>query len=260
MLIIGSEVISTFVNWEDRKTCVLLGDGAGAAVLEVSTRPSGVQSFVLGSDGSGGEALIVRGGGVPFPMSHEMIDDHAMYIEMDGRKVVKFAIRVMGEATLQAVEKAGLTLNDIDVLIPHQASLRIIERTARHLGLPMEKVIVNVDRYANTSAAAIPIALAEALEGGRIRDGMNVCIVGYGGGFTWAAAVVRWGQPAEPVEWPLLWRFAPASQKVSIATAKMRLQVRQLADGASSLLLPLYTLVGLRRPKSKNSQGEARHS
>jgi len=262
VLIIGSEVISTFLNWDDRKTCVLFGDGAGAVVLEASTQPGGVQSFVLGSDGSGGKSLIVRGGGVAYPMSHEMIDDKAMYIEMDGRKVVRFAMRVMGEATLQAVEKAGLTLNDIDVLIPHQANLRLIERTAHHLGLPMEKVVVNLDRYANTSAAAIPIALAEALEEGRIRDGMNVCMVGYGGGFTWAAAVVRWGQPAEPVEWPLVWRFAPASNKVSTAAARVRLQARQLAEvasyHASALLLPLYTFAGLRRPKSKKSQGEVR--
>jgi 3-oxoacyl-[acyl-carrier-protein] synthase-3 len=258
VLVIGSEVISHFVNWEDRSTCVLFGDGAGAVVLEASSQPGGVQSFVLGSDGSGAEYLIVRGGGVAFPMSHEMIDDNAMYIEMDGRKVVKFAIRVMGKATLQAIEKAGLTLNDIDVLIPHQASLRIIERTARQLGLPMEKVIVNVDRYANTSAAAIPIALAEALEGGRIRDGMNVCMVGYGGGFTWAAAVVRWGQPAEPVEWPLVWRFAPAGHRVSMAASKVRLQARQLAEiasyHASSLLLPLYTFAGWRKPKSKSEE------
>jgi 3-oxoacyl-[acyl-carrier-protein] synthase-3 len=258
VLVIGSEVISHFVNWEDRSTCVLFGDGAGAVVLEASSQPGGMQSFVLGSDGSGAEYLIVRGGGVAFPMSHEMIDDNAMYIEMDGRKVVKFAIRVMGKATLQAIEKAGLTLNDIDVLIPHQASLRIIERTARQLGLPMEKVIVNVDRYANTSAAAIPIALAEALEGGRIRDGMNVCMVGYGGGFTWAAAVVRWGQPAEPVEWPLVWRFAPAGHRVSMAASKVRLQARQLAEiasyHASSLLLPLYTFAGWRKPKSKSEE------
>ena len=258
VLVIGSEVISHYINWEDRTTCVLFGDGAGAVVLEASSQPSGVQSFVLGSDGSGAEYLIVRGGGAAFPMSHEMIDDKANYIEMDGRKVVKFAIRVMGEATLQAVEEAGLTLNDIDVLIPHQASLRLIERTARQLGLPMEKVIVNVDRYANTSAAAIPIALAEALEEGRIRDGMNVCMVGYGGGFTWAATVVRWGQPAEPVEWPLVWRFAPAGHRISMAASKLRLQVRQLADVASyranALLLPLYTFAGRREAKSKSEE------
>ncbi len=258
VLVIGTEVISTFVNWEDRNTCVLFGDGAGAVVLEASSQPSGVQSFVLGSDGSGGEVLIVRGGGVSYPISHEMIDDKAMYIEMDGRKVFKFATRVMGEATLQAIDKAGLTLDDIDLLIPHQANLRIIELAARHLGLPLEKIVINLDRYGNTSAASIPIALVEALEDGRIRDGMNVCMVGFGGGLTWAAAVVRWGQPAESVDWPLVWRFAPASHKVSMAAAKVRLQARQLADAAnyhaSSLLLPLYTFAGLQKPKERNDQ------
>jgi 3-oxoacyl-[acyl-carrier-protein] synthase-3 len=255
VLVIGSEVISMFVNWEDRNTCVLFGDGAGAVVLEASSQPSGVQSFVLGSDGSQGEVLMVRGGGVAYPISHEMVDDKAMYIEMDGRKVFKFATRVMGEATLQAVDQAGLTINDIDLLIPHQANLRIIQVAARRLRLPMEKVVVNLDRYGNTSAASIPIALVEALEEGRIRDGMNVCMVGFGGGLTWAAAVVRWGQPAEPIEWPLVWRFAPAGHKVSMAATKVRLQARQLADvasyHASSLLLPLYTFAGLRKPKDK---------
>jgi 3-oxoacyl-[acyl-carrier-protein] synthase-3 len=258
VLVIGSEVISHFVNWEDRDTCVLFGDGAGAVVLEASSQPGGIQSFVLGSDGSGGEYLIVRGGGCAFPMSHEVIDDKAMYIEMDGRKVFKFATRVMGEATLQAIDKAGLTLDDIDLLIPHQANLRIIELAARHLGLPMEKIVVNLDRYGNTSAASVPIALVEALEEGRIRDGMNVVMVAFGGGLTWAAAVVRWGQPAEPADWPLVWRFAPAGHKVSMAAAKVRVQTHQLADVASyyasSLLLPLYTFAGWHKPKGKSKE------
>jgi 3-oxoacyl-[acyl-carrier-protein] synthase-3 len=258
VLVIGSEVISMFVNWEDRNTCVLFGDGAGAVVLEESSQPSGIQSFVLGSDGSSGNALIVRGGGCAYPMSHEMIDDKANYIEMDGRKVFKFATRVMGEATLEAVEKAGLTLADIDLLIPHQANLRIIQLAARYLKLPMEKVVVNLDRYGNTSAASIPIAMVEALEEGRIRDGMNICVVGFGGGLTWAAAVVRWGQPAEPVEWPLVWRFAPAGRKVSMAATKLRLHARQLADvasyHASSVLLPLYTFAGLHKTGDKKPE------
>jgi 3-oxoacyl-[acyl-carrier-protein] synthase-3 len=255
VLVIGSEVISPFVNWQDRDTCVLFGDGAGAVVLEASAQPAGVLSFVLGSDGSGGEHLIIRGGGSVYPPSHEMIEDKAMYIEMNGREVFKFATRILGEAALQAVERAGLTLDEVDLLIPHQANLRIIELAARHLGLPMEKVVVNLDRYGNTSAASIPIALVEALEEGRIRDGMNICMVGFGGGLTWAAALVRWGQPSQPVEWPLVWRFAPAGQKLSMAAARVRLHARQLADVASyhagSLLLPLYTFAGLRKPKKK---------
>jgi len=256
VLVIGSEVISTFVNWQDRVTSALFGDGAGAVVLEASSHPSGVQSFVLGSDGSGGEHLIVRGGGCAYPMSHEMVDDKAMYIEINGPEVFKFGIRVLSEATLQAVDKAGLTLDEIDVLIPHQANLRIIQAAARHLGLPMEKVVVNLDRYGNTSAASIPIALVEALEEGRIRDGMNICMVGFGGGFTWAATVVRWGLPAQQVEWPMARRSAPVGQKLSITSARLRVQARQLADiasyHASSLLLPLYSFAGL--GKSKKSK------
>jgi 3-oxoacyl-[acyl-carrier-protein] synthase-3 len=255
VLIVGSEVISTFVNWEDRNTCVLFGDGAGAIVLEASSQPGGVQSFVLGSDGSGAEYLIMRGGGCAYPVSHEMIENKAMYIEMDGRQIFKFATRVIAEASLQAIGKAGLTLEDIDLLIPHQANLRIIELAAHHLGVPMEKMFVNLDRYGNTSAASIPIALVDALEEGRVQDGMNICMVGFGGGLTWAAAVVRWGHLAEPEPWPLLWRFAPAGQKVSMASAKMRGRARQIADAASyhagSLLLPLYTFAGLRKPNDK---------
>lgn len=255
VLVVGSEVISMFVNWKDRNTCVLFGDGSGAVVLEASAQPSGVQSFVLGSDGSGGEHLIVPGGGCAYPISHEMVAAEAMYIKMNGREVFKFATRVMGETTLQAIDQAGLSLDDIDLVIPHQANLRIIQLAARHLGLPMEKFFVNIDRYGNTSAASIPIALVEALEEGRIRDGMNICMVGFGGGLTWAAAVVRWGQPAKPVEWPLVWRFAPTGHKVSMTAARVRLQARQLADvaryHASSLLLPLYTFAGLRKPKDK---------
>jgi 3-oxoacyl-[acyl-carrier-protein] synthase-3 len=249
VLVIGSEVISHAINWEDRNTCVLFGDGAGAVVVEASNQPAGIQSFVLGSDGSGAEHLIVRGGGVIYPVSHEMIEDKAMYIEMNGREVFKFATRVIEEATLQAVDKAGLTLDDIDLLIPHQANLRIIELAARHLGMPMDKIFVNLDRYGNTSAASIPIALTEAVEQGLIRDGMTLCLVGFGAGLTWAATVVRWGQPAEAVEWPLVWRFAPARQKVSMAAARVRLQAQQLATSASSLLLPLYTFAGLRKPR-----------
>jgi 3-oxoacyl-[acyl-carrier-protein] synthase-3 len=249
VLVIGSEIISPAVNWEDRNTCILFGDGAGAVVMEASSQPTGIQSFVLGSDGSGAEHLMVRGGGVIYPISHEMIEDKAMYIEMNGREVFKFATRVIEEATVQAVDKAGLTLGDIDLLIPHQANLRIIELAARRLGIPMDKVFVNLDRYGNTSAASIPIALTEAAEQGLIRDGMNLCLVGFGAGLTWAATVVRWGQPAEPVEWPLVWRFAPAGQKVSLAATRVRRQARQLATSASSLLLPLYTFAGLRKPK-----------
>ena len=191
VLVIGSEVISHAVNWEDRNTCVLFGDGAGAVVMEASSQPAGIQSFVLGSDGSGAEHLIVRGGGVIYPVSHEMIEDKAMYIEMNGREVFKFATRVIEEATLQAVDKAGLTLDDIDLLIPHQANLRIIEKIARTFDYPMERIEMNLERHGNTAAASIPIALNEAVTSGRARPGDLVMLVAAGAGFNSGAILLR---------------------------------------------------------------------
>jgi 3-oxoacyl-[acyl-carrier-protein] synthase-3 len=249
VLVIGAELISRFVDWEDRSTCVLFGDGAGAVVLTASDRPGGVLSFVLGSDGSLADALIVPASGSKEPFSQKVLDERTHYIRMDGRRVLRFAIRIMSKAAVEAVKASGLSLSDIDLLIPHQANLRIIELARRHLGLPEEKVFINVDRYGNTSAASIPIALCEAIEEGRVNEGDNVVMVGFGGGLTWAATVVHMGV-METLPRLVVWRFVPVG---SLPLEEMKVMARATMDSlalqASALLLPLYSKTGLRRRK-----------
>jgi 3-oxoacyl-[acyl-carrier-protein] synthase-3 len=216
-MVIGAETLSRFVSWEDRTTCILFGDGAGAVILEASERPGGVLSYVLGSDGSGGETLSLPAGGSQMPASPETVGNGLHKIHMDGRKVFRFATRVMRQASMEAVEKAGLTMEDIALLIPHQANSRIIQSAARGLKLSSDRVYVNLDRYGNTSSASIPIALCEALDDGRIQPDDRLVVVGFGAGLTWGAAVVQWMAPSLPApERPwrsrlrgLLYRLAP---------------------------------------------------
>lgn len=199
VLVVGSEVLSRFVDWNDRDTCVLFGDGAGAVVVQVSDEPSGVLSYVLGSDGSGAEHLILPGGGSNAPPTHETYDQGLQFLKMDGRQVFKFATRVLGKALKQAIHQANLTTDDIDLFIPHQANARIIKSAARHINLPSEKVFVNIERYGNTSAASIPIALCEAFDEGRAKVGDTLAFVAFGAGLTWASAVVKIGERVEPI-------------------------------------------------------------
>ncbi len=199
VLVVGSEVLSRFVDWNDRDTCVLFGDGAGAVVVQVSDEPSGVLSYVLGSDGSGAEHLILPGGGSNAPPTHETYDQGLQFLKMDGRQVFKFATRVLGKALKQAIHQANLTTDDIDLFIPHQANARIIKSAARHINLPSEKVFVNIERYGNTSAASIPIALCEAFDQGRAKVGDTLAFVAFGAGLTWASAVVKIGERVEPI-------------------------------------------------------------
>lgn len=191
ILVIGAELLSRFVNWEDRSTCVLFGDAAGAVVIQATNEPCGLQSFILGSDGSLGENIIMRSGGSKKPFSAQSLADNEIYIEMNGREVFKFATRVVGRACRQALDGAGLTLDDIDWIIPHQANLRIIEAAAREMRIPVERFIVNIDRYANTSAASIPLALAEAVDSGKIKPTDRLLLVSFGSGLTWGAAVTQ---------------------------------------------------------------------
>lgn len=191
ILVVGAELLSRFVNWEDRSTCVLFGDAAGAVVIEATDEPCGMESFVLGSDGSLGENIIMRSGGSKKPFSAQSLADNDLYIEMNGREVFKFATRVVGKACQQALDYAGITLDDIDWIIPHQANQRIIEAAARDMGIPLDRFIVNIDRYANTSAASIPLALAEALDAGKIRPTDRLLLVAFGAGLTWGATVVQ---------------------------------------------------------------------
>ncbi|MDD2695863.1 MAG: ketoacyl-ACP synthase III [Anaerolineales bacterium] len=194
-LVIGTETLSRFVDWEDRTTCILFGDGAGAFVLQAGEEPGGLISSVMRSDGSGGNLLILPAGGSHLPASPETVREGLHYIQMHGREVFRFATRVMAQATEEAVKKAHLSLEDISLIIPHQANQRIIETAARKLNFPMERVMVNVDRYGNTSTASIPIATCEAIQSGRLQAGDKTVFVGFGAGLTWGAAVVIWSGP-----------------------------------------------------------------
>jgi 3-oxoacyl-[acyl-carrier-protein] synthase-3 len=193
VLVIGVDTLTRFVDYTDRTTCVLFGDGAGAVVLEATDEPRGLLSTVLGADGAGYKHLYIPGWGAFVPESAGIFPEYRPYLQMNGNEVFRFAVRVMGDSAVEAVEKAGLSFSDIAMLIPHQANARIIIAAARRLDLPQERVWMNLDRYGNTSAATIPIALCEVEASGRISEGDNLVFVAFGGGLAWAAGVVRWG-------------------------------------------------------------------
>ncbi|MGI1658910.1 MAG: beta-ketoacyl-ACP synthase III [Desulfitobacterium sp.] len=193
-LVIGGETLSKLLNWEDRGTCILFGDGAGAAVLQQVEDGYGFLGFDLGMDGSGGHLLHVPAGGSMHPTSAETVEKKMHTIHMAGSEVFKFAVRIMGETALKALAKAGLNKEDIDCLVPHQANTRIVDSAVKRLGIDPEKVIVNLDRYGNMSAASIPVALDEASRSGRLKYGDIMVMVGFGGGLTWGAAVVKWSK------------------------------------------------------------------
>jgi 3-oxoacyl-[acyl-carrier-protein] synthase-3 len=193
ILVIGADTLSRWVDWTDRGTCVLFGDGAGALVLQRSDSPTGVRSCILGSDGSGASSLMVPAGGSKTPVTLEQIQNRQNFIKMKGPEVYRFAVNVMAQATQQAIAAAGMTIEDIDLFIPHQANIRIINSAMKALKIPAEKVFTNVERYGNTSAASIPIALCEAIAEGRVQAGSNLALVGFGAGLSWASAVVNWG-------------------------------------------------------------------
>ena len=194
-LVIGSETLSRFVNWKDRNTCILFGDGAGAFVLQASDQPGGVLSAVMHSDGSGADSLTLLGGGARHPATELTVHEGKHFVQMDGKAVFRCATRVMGAATKEALELAGLTTADVDWVIPHQANFRIIETAAKYLKMPMDKFVVNVDRYGNTSTASIPIAAVEAVEKGQLKAGHKIVFVGFGAGLTWGALAAEWTGP-----------------------------------------------------------------
>ena len=201
VLVVGTETLSRIVDWKDRATCVLFGDGAGAVVLKAAEGRGGVLSSLVRSDGSGGDLLIVPAGGSRLPTSAETVLQGQHWLQMNGREVFRFAARVLDKATREVVERAGLTLDDINLFIPHQANLRIIQAAARSLKLTEDRYFVNLDQYGNTSSASIPIALCEAVECGRVKPGDKLVLVGFGAGLTWAAAAMQWGA-AEPTHKP----------------------------------------------------------
>jgi 3-oxoacyl-[acyl-carrier-protein] synthase-3 len=192
VLVVGSDVMSRIIDWRDRGTCVLFGDGAGAALLQRTERPGGLRSFVLGSDGCGAPKLFVPAGGSSQPASHESVEARAHFLKMEGSNVFRFASKVIPGSMLEALEKAGLTSADLGLVIPHQANIRIIDHAREKLGLPAERVFTNLDKYGNTSAASIPVALCEALEQGRVSTGDIVAMCAFGAGLAWAAAVWEW--------------------------------------------------------------------
>jgi len=191
VLVAGSEKMSAIVDWKDRATCVLFGDGAGAVILQRSRTGKGILSTFMRSDGQLADLLYRPSGGASIPVTAEVLDDRSHLVRMAGREVFKHAVRSMSEAADRALDSARLTGADIDLLIPHQANVRIIEATAKHSGISMDKVYVNVDRYGNTSSASIPIAIDECVEKGVIKEGSTVLLVAFGAGFTWASMIIR---------------------------------------------------------------------
>lgn len=190
-LIIGAEKMSTFVDWTDRNTCVLFGDGAGAMVLRATGAERGIMKGVFGSDGALAHQLWTPGGGSRNPMSHEMLDRKEQYLKMEGREVYKHAVLQMTQSSLNALEKNGVSSDDIKLFIPHQANARIINAISSRLGVE-DRTFLNVEKYANTSAAALPIAIDEAAKSGQITKGDLILLVAFGGGFTWGANIVEW--------------------------------------------------------------------
>ncbi|HZW98753.1 MAG TPA: beta-ketoacyl-ACP synthase III [Trueperaceae bacterium] len=188
VLAIGSEALTKIVDWEDRSTAVLFGDGAGAAIVEAVPDQFGIRSVVMGADGSGGEHLHRRAVGKCLPGGTPL----AEHVYMNGREVFKFAVRVMTTSTFEAIEKAGLTPEDISLFVPHQANLRIIDAARERLGLERERVVVTVDEYGNNSTASIPLAMLHAVDNGQVHEGDNLLLVSFGAGLTWAASVVTW--------------------------------------------------------------------
>ena len=191
-LVVGAEKMSAIVDWQDRSTCVLFGDGAGAVVLKRSKQHRGILSAFMRSDGTLADLLYRPHGGATVPLTEQVLQERSHFVKMAGREVFKHAVRSMAEAADRALDSARLTPDDIDLLIPHQANVRIIEATAKHANIPMEKVFVNVERYGNTSSASIPIALDEAIQQGRVKDGSTVLMVAFGAGFTWGSTVLQW--------------------------------------------------------------------
>jgi 3-oxoacyl-[acyl-carrier-protein] synthase III len=194
VLVVGAEKLSTITDFQDRSTAILFGDGAGAAVVRrtAGTDGRGILSTYLRSDGKLAPLLYRPGGGSADPISEKVVCERSHYMKMAGREVFKAAVLAMSEACDEAMRRAGVTGDEIDLLIPHQANVRIIESTAKHAGMPMEKVMVNVDRYGNTSSASIPLALEQAVAEGRVQRGSLILLVAFGAGFTWGSSVIRW--------------------------------------------------------------------
>jgi 3-oxoacyl-[acyl-carrier-protein] synthase-3 len=234
VLVVGADTLTRVVDWEDRATCVLFGDGAGAVLLRATDGPAGALATLLGADGSGADLLIIPAGGSAMPASLETVQQGLHFLRMDGQEVFRFATGILAQATEEVARKAGLKPQQIDLVIPHQANLRIIASASKRLKLPLERFMVNLQEYGNTSAASVPMALCEAVQAGRIRPGQNVVLVGFGAGLTWAAALIKWSiSPAEAVSptYRVYWRW------LLYRWAAIRSRLRQFARRLTVLLI-----------------------
>jgi 3-oxoacyl-[acyl-carrier-protein] synthase-3 len=246
VLVVGVEKLSSVVDWTDRNTCVIFGDGGAAVLMEASEQPTGILSCELGSKGDDWDALIAPGYGTAKPFSEETLRNREQYLRMDGRRVFKFATRKMTDSVINVVRASGLTWDDIELVIPHQANARIIDLAVRRLKIDPEKVMVNVDRYGNTSAASIPLALCDALEEDRLESGDHIVLVGFGAGLTWAAVVLHW-QPEpvaeEPIaveDWPLLSNLFQPVTRVRNAVWSTQVAARaRLQDVTLAAMMPI---------------------
>ncbi len=241
VLVVGVEIISFAMDFTDRTTCVLFGDAAAATVVEVTDQPGGVLAFELGSDGSGAMALYVPDGGSVNPISQRTVTERRQYLRMDGPEVFKFAVRTLASSMKRTIYDAGLTPDDIDLFIPHQANARIIEAAARQMRVPKEKFFMNLDRYGNTSAASVPLAMVEAIEEGRLKDGDTVAMCAFGAGLTWASVVFQMGTVSG--------QLADSLFSVGRARYYARRASDAVLDTAQSALLPLYSFLYQRRKK-----------
>jgi 3-oxoacyl-[acyl-carrier-protein] synthase-3 len=241
ILVVGVEIISFAMDFTDRTTCVLFGDAAAASVVEASEEPGGLLSFELGSDGSGAMHLYVPDGGSTSPVTPETFAERRQYLRMNGPEVFKFAVRTLASSMKRTIYQAGLTPDDIDVFIPHQANARIIESAARQMRVPLDKFYVNIDRYGNTSAASVPLAMVEAIEEGKLKDGDTVAMCAFGAGLTWASVVMQMGTG----------EISAAHSLFSAGRARYlaRRTSDAVLDAAQSAMLPLYTFLYERRKK-----------
>lgn len=256
VLVIGAETLSRILDKQDRSTYPLFGDGAGALVLQAHDTPGGVMSVQLGSDGSGAEHLSIPAGGSKMPASHATVDKRLHYLQMNGREVYRFATRIMGKVSKEACDKAGISIDEIDLFVPHQANIRIINSASKSLGLPDDKVFTNLDKYGNTSAASVPIALCEAIEQGRVRTHDKIVMVGFGGGLSWGAAVVEWGivMPYKRRQWWyrairwMLYRWVEVRSRVRRVVRQVEKRLEEDKDG----YLPLEE-TQTKKPREKAS-------
>ncbi len=232
VLVIGADALSIHLNWKDRSTCILFGDGAGAVLLRASDEP-GVLSTTMGSDGSGAGLLSIPGGGSRLRTNGNGASNGDSYLQMNGPQIFRWATQMMTKAAERVMHASRLKAEQIDLFIPHQANMRLIEATAKRLGLPLERVFANVARYGNTSAASIPIALCEAIENGLVKRGDNIVLTSFGAGLSWAAAAVRWGVdvPSHVPPWtPLRWRLETRIAAVRSAIRRQERKVRASID------------------------------